>query len=1126
MRFRRLSLRPYGAIEANELEFREDIGLHLVFGTNGAGKSTTLSALRSSLFGMNSRKYKFRFDSSLLRVGAHLVHSDGRSIEYTRRTSTNSPIWNASDDEALALEALSPFLGGLNADQFKTIFGLDLEGLASGGEELLEGKGDIGHALFGAGLGGKRLATVTKRLQSELAALHTPGNSKARINELHKEYKALDKEKRGATLAASSFEGDRKALAQLRVESVEADVQRKALRGDAQEMAQVARAAETLLALEAKEVERGALGAEEPLGEGSARRALELGRERDELRRRAEERIQRARALEERQLLATSNADAALLGAAARIDGLYEGLGAFQVAAQEAADARREMDEARGAREKALVHVGADIDDEEFEVTSSAGNSTSEDLAAAADMHLSKLQAAEMERDTCAKEARRAGQRVEHLRAGFSIIEDDLAVKLGPDLLGLAPFSGDLASLAKMAVPGAETIKAHSEEDRNIAGERSALASRSADAERATEEARSAAEAFLQSPQGPPPSKEELQRQRGERDVELAAALDARVSGEALDRKRALDLERRVQASDEAADRLARDSETAAAHRSVLLEVERTEAELRKLNLAAAELDARFRALAAACESAWAGLGSPAMDPLAMAAWAVRRRQVLARADELRAVARDGLAAAEAAYGERAADHEVALERLVEVEATWTAWAKAHRLDPDAGPSAAQRRLRVLVDVRAADRELSRAARVYETKSADEARFKAAVQELADELGVRVDEKTLEIALRSNDGAPPSSLAPSAAPSAALATARMKRLVAEKESAQRAEAELRAIINDLDQLEKERALDGEHAKAVEASLVELCASEMSPAGGAAGQEGTEALLALASVSEQLRAIAADLARLEVQFAEHAGERGREGVREALGNRSREALQTASLELLTQADAIDEEQSLRALRIGELTGRVEGDGSDAAANMEARLAEIEAEIEECAQAYMEVRVAEFLLNREVARYREETQGPILARAQKLFEILTLGAYVQLHPSDDAQGKEVMVARRPDGTTVEVKGMSTGTRDQLYLALRISSVEHMLATVEPMPFIADDLFVNFDDERTEAALKVLAELSKSTQVIVFSHHQSVVDTALRLTAEGVPVNVVRLQGEVQRESQNECSPATPE
>jgi uncharacterized protein YhaN len=111
---------------------------------------------------------------------------------------------------------------------------------------------------------------------------------------------------------------------------------------------------------------------------------------------------------------------------------------------------------------------------------------------------------------------------------------------------------------------------------------------------------------------------------------------------------------------------------------------------------------------------------------------------------------------------------------------------------------------------------------------------------------------------------------------------------------------------------------------------------------------------------------------------------------------------------------------------------------------------------------------------------------------------------------------MVARRPDGQSVRIEGMSTGTRDELYLALRIASVEHTLRLSEPMPFIADDLFVNFDDERTVAALRVLTQLGEHTQVIVFSHHLHVVEIAERLRTEGLSVEVLRLASERERTS----------
>ena len=54
------------------------------------------------------------------------------------------------------------------------------------------------------------------------------------------------------------------------------------------------------------------------------------------------------------------------------------------------------------------------------------------------------------------------------------------------------------------------------------------------------------------------------------------------------------------------------------------------------------------------------------------------------------------------------------------------------------------------------------------------------------------------------------------------------------------------------------------------------------------------------------------------------------------------------------------------------------------------------------------------------------------------------------------------------SIELKGMSDGTADQLYLALRIASLEDWLDHHPPMPFIVDDVLINFDDQRAIAAL----------------------------------------------------------
>jgi uncharacterized protein YhaN len=73
------------------------------------------------------------------------------------------------------------------------------------------------------------------------------------------------------------------------------------------------------------------------------------------------------------------------------------------------------------------------------------------------------------------------------------------------------------------------------------------------------------------------------------------------------------------------------------------------------------------------------------------------------------------------------------------------------------------------------------------------------------------------------------------------------------------------------------------------------------------------------------------------------------------------------------------------------------------------------------------------------------------------------------------------------------MSDGTRDQLFLALRLAAIELHVQSAEPLPLVLDDLLVNFDDERATATLQLLLELSNEVQVLFFTHHAHLVDLA---------------------------------
>ena len=141
----------------------------------------------------------------------------------------------------------------------------------------------------------------------------------------------------------------------------------------------------------------------------------------------------------------------------------------------------------------------------------------------------------------------------------------------------------------------------------------------------------------------------------------------------------------------------------------------------------------------------------------------------------------------------------------------------------------------------------------------------------------------------------------------------------------------------------------------------------------------------------------------------------------------------------------------------------------------------------------LKMASSVLRQAIERYREKQQGPVLERASRLFADLTAGSFVRLQIDDDGEGHAVLKGVRPDGRLVGVEGMSDGSHDQLYLALRLASLESWMAIHEPIPFIVDDILLNFDDRRALAALQSLAEFSSKTQVLLFTHHRHLVELA---------------------------------
>jgi len=200
-------------------------------------------------------------------------------------------------------------------------------------------------------------------------------------------------------------------------------------------------------------------------------------------------------------------------------------------------------------------------------------------------------------------------------------------------------------------------------------------------------------------------------------------------------------------------------------------------------------------------------------------------------------------------------------------------------------------------------------------------------------------------------------------------------------------------------------------------------------------------------------------------------------------------------LKEEIDTLEEERSRIDRTIGEERNELNKmDGSARAAELAETTQKILAQLETDVEHYARLRLASTVLAQAIERYREKHQGPILKRTNDLFAQLTVGSFEGVRAEFDDQGHPVLVGVRPGGKeTVGTAGMSDGTTDQLYLALRLASLETYLGNNEPIPFIVDDIMIKFDNERATASLQVLAELSRKTQVIFFTHHRHLVELA---------------------------------
>ncbi|MDQ0897362.1 AAA family ATPase [Paenibacillus sp. V4I7] len=204
-----------------------------------------------------------------------------------------------------------------------------------------------------------------------------------------------------------------------------------------------------------------------------------------------------------------------------------------------------------------------------------------------------------------------------------------------------------------------------------------------------------------------------------------------------------------------------------------------------------------------------------------------------------------------------------------------------------------------------------------------------------------------------------------------------------------------------------------------------------------------------------------------------------------------ALQMASLQNRL-SETVNETNELREV-VGKLAGQIEKleQGSEHADHLlqaEAYRATIRQQVDQYAVASF----ASLLMKKARDVYEHERQPGVLLRASDYFAKMTNGAFTHVKAPF---GEQRLVAIRANGESLDTSQLSRGTAEQLYLSMRFSLAQEY-AGKAILPLVMDDILVNFDEERMESCLRVLADLSSRHQVLLFTCHAHVRDAAARV------------------------------
>ena len=189
------------------------------------------------------------------------------------------------------------------------------------------------------------------------------------------------------------------------------------------------------------------------------------------------------------------------------------------------------------------------------------------------------------------------------------------------------------------------------------------------------------------------------------------------------------------------------------------------------------------------------------------------------------------------------------------------------------------------------------------------------------------------------------------------------------------------------------------------------------------------------------------------------------------------------------------------RCEEKLNALTGDGE--VAHLVERRTTLELQMTEASLGYLQLTLGHRLAEQAIKRYRDKHRSAMMEATETAFAQLTDGKYKTLQTQSNGK-VETLLALDKDGTAKRADQMSKGTRFQLYLALRAAAYDQLAEQGTCLPFICDDIFETFDEQRTRAACRVMERIGERGQAIYLTHHRHVVDLAREVCGGKVQIH----------------------